>query len=58
MRELVDVDFPEAERIRVDPRQLSPAGMSRLNTIARAETGINRPAPPPFSFIMARRRRW
>jgi hypothetical protein len=34
------------------------AEISSLNTIARAETGINRPAPPPFSFIMARRRRW
>jgi hypothetical protein len=34
------------------------AEISSLNTIARAETGINRPAPPPFSFIKARRRRW
>ena len=29
-----------------------------LNTIARGEAPTNRPAPPPFSFIMARRRRW
>ena len=34
------------------------AEISSLDTIARAETGINRPAPPPFSFVMARRRRW
>ncbi len=29
-----------------------------LNTIARGETRTNRPAPPPFSPIMARQRRW
>src|SRR5208283_4338556 len=29
-----------------------------LNTIARGETRTNRPAPPPFSSIMARQRRW
>src|SRR5271157_4791938 len=29
-----------------------------LNTIARGETRTNRPAPPPFSLIMARQRRW
>ncbi len=29
-----------------------------LNTIARREAPTNRPAPPPFSSIMARRRRW
>src|SRR5208337_1847828 len=34
------------------------AETSSFNTIARAEIGINRPAPPSFSFIMARRRRW
>src|SRR5208282_2149996 len=29
-----------------------------LNTIARREAPTNRTAPPPFSSIMARRRRW
>ena len=29
-----------------------------LNTIAPGETRTNRPAPPPFSPIMARQRRW
>ena len=29
-----------------------------LTTIARGETWTNRPAPPPFSSIMARHRRW
>ena len=29
-----------------------------LNTIARREAPTSRPAPPPFSSIMARRRRW
>src|SRR5271166_5165129 len=29
-----------------------------LNTIARGETRTNRLAPPPFSPIMARHRRW
>ena len=29
-----------------------------LNTIARGEPRTNRPAPPPFSLIMARQRRW
>ena len=29
-----------------------------LNTIDRGELRTNRPAPPPFSPIMARQRRW
>ena len=29
-----------------------------LNTIARGETRTNRPAPPPFSPLVARQRRW
>jgi hypothetical protein len=34
------------------------AELSALSTIARAEAPTNRPAPPPFSSIIARHRRW
>ena len=35
-----------------------PQVVVSLNTIARGEARTNRPAPPPFSSIMARRRCW